>query len=68
MFDGIYATQNILLTLEDITNLPGTEPFTQKKDAREGGPNEKRKHKRTTPTGTRAIGWTRAPDRNSKTG
>jgi hypothetical protein len=40
VFDGIHATQSILLTLEDITGRPELETFTQKKDAREGGASE----------------------------
>lgn len=36
VFDGIRATRSILLTLEDITDRPGMEPFAQKKDIRKG--------------------------------
>jgi two-component system CheB/CheR fusion protein len=40
VFDGVRATQSILLAMEDITHRPGLEPFTQKKDARERGASE----------------------------
>jgi two-component system CheB/CheR fusion protein len=40
VFDGLRAMQSILLALEDITDRPGLEPFTQKKDVREGGASE----------------------------
>ena len=40
VFDGVHATQSILLTLEDITGRSGPETFTQEKDARKGGASE----------------------------